>query len=140
MPSPDPHLRTEGQRPDHHEWRPPTPAGRQRTFDRLYDRFLPNKYDPPSFALKLGHKDMRLATEPGRELGVPMRLANMAFAEMTEALNGVGRTATPAHPRCCRWNGVGSRSKLMLGGFKRLSSAIRCTMAAPVSRNAVPSD
>jgi len=30
---------------------------------------------------------MRLATELGRELGVPMRLANMAFAEMTEALN-----------------------------------------------------
>jgi 3-hydroxyisobutyrate dehydrogenase len=35
----------------------------------------------------LGHKDMRLATELGRELGVPMRLANIAFAEMTEALN-----------------------------------------------------
>jgi 3-hydroxyisobutyrate dehydrogenase-like beta-hydroxyacid dehydrogenase len=62
-------------------------TGRQRTFDRLYDRFLPSKYDPPSFALKLGHKDMRLATELGRELGVPMRIANMAFAEMTEALN-----------------------------------------------------
>jgi 3-hydroxyisobutyrate dehydrogenase-like beta-hydroxyacid dehydrogenase len=62
-------------------------SGRQRTFDRLHDRFLPNKYDPPSFALKLGHKDMRLATELGRELGVPMRLANMAYAEMTEALN-----------------------------------------------------
>ena len=46
-----------------------------------------NKYDPPSFALKLAHKDMRLATELGRELGAPMRLANMAFAEMTEALN-----------------------------------------------------
>ena len=30
---------------------------------------------------------MWLATELGRELGVPMRLANMAFAEMTEALN-----------------------------------------------------
>ena len=62
-------------------------SGRQRTFDRLQDRFLPNTYDPPSFALKLAHKDMRLATELGRELGAPMRLANMAFAEMTEALN-----------------------------------------------------
>jgi 3-hydroxyisobutyrate dehydrogenase-like beta-hydroxyacid dehydrogenase len=62
-------------------------TGRQRTFDRLHDRFLPNRYDPPSFALKLAHKDMRLATELARELGVPMRLANLAFAEMTEALN-----------------------------------------------------
>jgi len=35
---------------------------------------------------------MRLATELGRELGVPMRLANMAFAEMTEALNTAGRS------------------------------------------------
>jgi 3-hydroxyisobutyrate dehydrogenase-like beta-hydroxyacid dehydrogenase len=61
--------------------------GRSRTFDRMDDRFLVNKYDPPSFALKLAHKDMRLATELGRELNVPMRLANLAYAELTEALN-----------------------------------------------------
>ena len=61
--------------------------GRRRTFDRLADQFLINKYEPPAFALKLAHKDVTLATQLGRELGVPMRLANMALEEMTEALN-----------------------------------------------------
>jgi 3-hydroxyisobutyrate dehydrogenase len=61
--------------------------GRQRTFDRLGDQFLSNTYDPPAFALRLGHKDMMLATGLGREIGVPMRVANMALAEMTEAMN-----------------------------------------------------
>ena len=61
--------------------------GRSRTFDGLIDQFLTGQYDPPQFALKLAHKDMRLATELGRELGVPMRVANLAYAEMTEALN-----------------------------------------------------
>jgi 3-hydroxyisobutyrate dehydrogenase-like beta-hydroxyacid dehydrogenase len=62
-------------------------GGRRRTFDGLADQFLPNKYEPPSFALKLAHKDVMLATELGRELGVPMRLANLALSEMTEGLN-----------------------------------------------------
>jgi 3-hydroxyisobutyrate dehydrogenase-like beta-hydroxyacid dehydrogenase len=62
-------------------------VGRSRTFDRLGDQFLANAYDPPSFALDLGHKDMSLATALGRELGVSMRISNLAFAEMTDALN-----------------------------------------------------
>ena len=62
-------------------------GGRRRTFDGLVDQFLINKYEPPAFALKLAHKDMFLATELGREVGVPMRLANAALADMTEALN-----------------------------------------------------
>jgi 3-hydroxyisobutyrate dehydrogenase-like beta-hydroxyacid dehydrogenase len=62
-------------------------SGRKRTFDGLAEKFLPGKYEPPSFALKLGHKDVSLATALGRELGVPMRLANLALAELTEALN-----------------------------------------------------
>jgi 3-hydroxyisobutyrate dehydrogenase len=61
--------------------------GRQRSFDRLSKQFLPNKYDPPDFALKLAHKDCMLATELAREIGVPMRICNLALAEMTEALN-----------------------------------------------------
>jgi 3-hydroxyisobutyrate dehydrogenase len=61
-------------------------VGRSRTFDRLIDSFLINKYDPPNFALRLAHKDVSLATALGRELGVPMRLAHLTLEEMTEAL------------------------------------------------------
>jgi len=61
--------------------------GRQRTFDRLGRQFLQGVFDPPDFALKLAHKDVTLATELAREMGVPMRLANLTHAEMTEALN-----------------------------------------------------
>jgi len=62
-------------------------TGRQRTFDRTPHQFFRGKYDPPNFALRLAHKDVFLATELGREQGVPMRLANLTLAEMTEALN-----------------------------------------------------
>ncbi len=61
--------------------------GRQRTFDRLGKQFLQGAFDPPDFALKLAHKDITLATELGREIGVPMRIANLTHADMTEALN-----------------------------------------------------
>ena len=62
-------------------------GGRARTFDRLVDQFLPGKFEPPSFTLKLAHKDVSLATALGRELGVPMRIAHLTLEEMTEALN-----------------------------------------------------
>jgi 3-hydroxyisobutyrate dehydrogenase-like beta-hydroxyacid dehydrogenase len=62
-------------------------SGRRRTFDLLADKFLPGDFEPPSFALRLGHKDVSLATALGREHGVPMRLANLALEEITEALN-----------------------------------------------------
>ena len=62
-------------------------VGRKRAFDRLAEQFLPGKYEPAAFALKLGVKDVMLATELGRELNVPMRLANLTAAEMTDALS-----------------------------------------------------
>lgn len=61
--------------------------GRRRTFDGLKDQFLPGVFDPPNFALRLAHKDVSLATTLAREVGVPMRLANLVLEEMTEARN-----------------------------------------------------
>lgn len=75
--------------------------GRKRSFDRMGDQFLQGKFDPPAFALELAHKDVTLATELAREIGVPMRLANLTYAEMTEALNR-------------GWNRRDSRSFLIL--------------------------
>ena len=76
-------------------------AGRRLTFDALIDQFLPGKYDPPAFALKLAHKDVSLANALGRELDVPMRMCNLTLAEMTEAL-------------ARGWGGRDSRSVMLL--------------------------
>ena len=72
----------------------PTPAAdgfMEEQLDRdtrsLFDRFLRGEFDPPDFALKLAHKDVMLATELGREIGVPMRVAELTRADMLEALN-----------------------------------------------------
>lgn len=64
--------------------------GRIRTFDRLGKQFLQGSFEPPEFALKLAHKDVALACELAREMNVPMRLSNLAMADMTEALNREG--------------------------------------------------
>jgi 3-hydroxyisobutyrate dehydrogenase len=61
-------------------------TGRQRTFDRL-PKFLSSSYDPADFALRLLHKDVSLAIGLGKEVGVPMRLCNLALEELTEAMN-----------------------------------------------------
>ena len=61
--------------------------GRRGAFESMTDQFLPNKYEPPAFALRLAHKDVSLATALGRELNVPMRLANLALADLSEGLN-----------------------------------------------------
>ena len=61
--------------------------GLRKTFDAM-PLVMAGKFDPPPpvFALRLAHKDVALATALGRELGVPMRLSNLALEEMTEAL------------------------------------------------------
>jgi 3-hydroxyisobutyrate dehydrogenase-like beta-hydroxyacid dehydrogenase len=40
-------------------------VGRRRTFDGMIDQFLPGKFEPPAFALRLAHKDVSLATRSG---------------------------------------------------------------------------
>jgi 3-hydroxyisobutyrate dehydrogenase len=61
--------------------------GRRRTFDRLQKQFLQGVFDPPDFALKLAFKDVTLATDLARELGVPMRVADLTRTDMVEAIN-----------------------------------------------------
>jgi len=75
--------------------------GRQRTFDRMGNQFMQHKFEPPDFALKLAHKDLTLATDLAREIGVPMKIASLTHAEMTEAINR-------------GWGHLDSRSFLML--------------------------
>ncbi|MBI2871575.1 MAG: NAD(P)-dependent oxidoreductase [Chloroflexi bacterium] len=61
--------------------------GRRGVFEGLAEHLLPGRFDPPSFALRLARKDVALAVNVGREYDVPMRLANLALEEMTEAIN-----------------------------------------------------
>src|SRR5690242_6392396 len=46
-------------------------VGKNSPLDMLTKQFLPGRYEPPAFALKLAFKDVRLANEMARELGVP---------------------------------------------------------------------
>jgi 3-hydroxyisobutyrate dehydrogenase len=61
-------------------------TGRKRTFDRLPEHFLAGKYDPAAFTLRLAHKDMSLALELAREVGVPMKIGEISFGELSEAM------------------------------------------------------
>ena len=45
------------------------------------------EFDPPSFALELSRKDIRLATELGREFNVPMPVANIAEQIAVQGMN-----------------------------------------------------
>jgi 3-hydroxyisobutyrate dehydrogenase-like beta-hydroxyacid dehydrogenase len=75
--------------------------GKVRTFDGLAYYFLPQNFDPPAFALKLAHKDVRLMLELGRDFDVPMRMLSDAHDEMSEGLER-------------GWGGRDSRVSMML--------------------------
>ena len=62
-------------------------SGRRGPFEGLAQHLLPGKFDPPDFALRLARKDVDLAVGVGREYDVPMKIANIALQELTEALN-----------------------------------------------------
>jgi 3-hydroxyisobutyrate dehydrogenase-like beta-hydroxyacid dehydrogenase len=61
-------------------------SGRKRTFDRLAEHFLPGKFDPAAFSLRLAHKDVSLAMELARECGVPMKIGTAALQELEEGM------------------------------------------------------
>ena len=61
-------------------------SGRKRTFDRLAEHFLPGKFDPAAFSLRLAHKDVSLAMELARERGVPMKIGTVALQELEEGM------------------------------------------------------
>ena len=81
--------------------------GRRGAFDSLTDQFLPNKYEPPAFALRLAHKDVSLATALGPRIeradaagqsraggfvrGVEPRLGQSRLARDHGAANRTGR-------------------------------------------------
>ena len=61
-------------------------SGRKRTFDRLAEYYLPGKFDPASFSLRLAHKDAVLALELAKEFGVPMQFSELARKELERGI------------------------------------------------------
>jgi 3-hydroxyisobutyrate dehydrogenase-like beta-hydroxyacid dehydrogenase len=53
----------------------------------LPEVYLPRKFDPPAFALRLAYKDVALGTALGREYNVPMPMANQTLQELMTAMN-----------------------------------------------------
>lgn len=62
-------------------------TGRARSYDSIHKRWLADTLDPATFQLRLLHKDVGLAVQLARDADVPARLSQLAFEEMTEALN-----------------------------------------------------
>lgn len=60
--------------------------GRARTLDLVASQYLQSSYEPPSFALRLAYKDFNLARDLAREYSVPMKQADAAYQDYTEAM------------------------------------------------------
>lgn len=60
--------------------------GRARTLDLVAEQYLQSSYEPPSFALRLAYKDFNLALDLAREYNVPMKQAEAAYRDYTEAM------------------------------------------------------
>jgi 3-hydroxyisobutyrate dehydrogenase len=61
-------------------------TGRKRTFDRLAEHFLPGRYDPADFTVRLAHKDVSLALELAQACGVPAPVGEIALQELAQAM------------------------------------------------------
>ena len=61
-------------------------TGRKRTFDRMAENWLPGKFDPPAFSLRLAHKDAVLAVEMAHACNVPVKMGELALEELAEAM------------------------------------------------------
>lgn len=61
--------------------------GRMRSFDIIARRWLTGAIEVPNFQLQLLHKDVGLGVALAREVGVPARLCNLAYEELSEAMN-----------------------------------------------------
>lgn len=61
-------------------------VGRRRTFDDLFDEFLAQDFERNTAPLWVIYKDMESANGLALELGVPLRMANLALADIQEAM------------------------------------------------------
>lgn len=60
-------------------------AGRMRGFDIIAGRFLPQTFDPPTFALQLARKDMTLGRDFAQSLQVPTPICDQVACDMDAA-------------------------------------------------------
>ncbi len=113
-------------------------SSRKRTFDSLADHFLPNDYDPADFALKLAHKDVALAVELGRDVGVPMRFIDLTRAELAEALNRGWGDRDSRVSMLLQQERAGVEIEVDRAKLQRRARPRRITCVRPADRDRIP--